>query len=192
MKLLTTTEAASRCGVSPRTVLRWLTSGEFDGVLTPGGHWRVRESDLAAFEARSKPAPAPPAPTLRVLLVEDEPTEAAALARLVAFLAPGARIELAEDGLAAGLLLGMTLPHAAFIDIQMPHLDGIDVIRRARNIAELSHTRFVAVSGHLTAERVQALDELCVEDVLSKPVDAGAVQQILAACEADKTRSEVL
>lgn len=189
VKLLTTTEAARRCGVCPRTVLRWLTLGELDGVRTPGGHWRVRESDLAAFESRSKAAA--PVSTLRVVLVEDEPTEALALARLVELFAPGARIELAEDGLAAGLLLGATLPHVAFVDIQMPRLDGIDVIRRARGLAELSHTRFAVVSGHLTPERVGALNELGVVDVLRKPVDPGAVQRILAACSAEVAGPEV-
>lgn len=176
MTLLTTTEAARRCGVSGRTLLRWLTRGELPGVQTPGGHWRVEESALAAFlSAGGRQGPKEG----RVLIVEDDPHEAEALARIIGLLAPGVLVERAHDGLAAGLLLGVSAPDVAFVDIEMPGLDGIEVVRRARQISALAHTRFVVVSGRLTSARVAALEELGVQDILRKPVDPDAVRRIL-------------
>lgn len=187
MKLLTTTEAARLCGVSPRTLLRWLTSGEMTGVRTAGGHWRLRESDLAGLPRE----PGGGTSALRVVIIEDEPGQAQALATLVSILSPGARVERAEDGLAAGLLLAATRPHVAFVDIEMPLLDGIDVIRRARALDAVPHTRFVVVSGRLTEPRIEALRELGVRDILNKPIRPEAVETILGERGSEPAPSEL-
>jgi len=180
MALLTTTEAARRCGVTGRTFLRWLSSGELTGTRTPGGHWRIDESYLIDLKGNIPIAGARAA--AGVLIIEDDPSEAGALARVVSLLVPEANVNLAADGLEAGLLLGTSRPRVAFVDIEMPVLNGIEVIRRARQVATLDVTRFVVVSGRLTTKRVAELESLGVEDLLKKPVDPGAVQAVLARC----------
>ncbi len=178
LALLTTTEAARRVGVCSRTLLRWLSTGMLPGLQTPGGHWRIDERTLADFMAASeRRTPGP----LRVVIVEDEAAEAEALVRVVKLLSPGAVVAHADDGLAAGLVLGTTLPHVAFVDIEMPRLDGIEVVRRARHTRALMSTRFVAVSGRLTPQRVATLAQLGVTEVLRKPLRPEAVAAILEA-----------
>ncbi len=54
MKLLSTRKVADRCGVTPRTVAKWLRTGELRGIKINGFTWRVREADLEEFiEART-------------------------------------------------------------------------------------------------------------------------------------------
>lgn len=188
MALMSTSEVADRCGVSSRTVLRWLTQGDLVGVRTPGGHWRVEEAELEALQGDAESEDVGGA---TVLIIEDNATEAQALATLVPLLVPEARTEWAEDGVAAGLLLGTLRPRVAFVDIEMPRLDGEEVIRRAREIPVLDDTHFVVVSGRLTPERIEALEALGVQDILSKPVNPREVRMILSERLQQITAAEV-
>jgi DNA-binding response OmpR family regulator len=168
-------------------MLRWLVSGEIKGTVSPGGHWRVEESALpVAQEAKANPL-VPQSDELHVAIIEDDASQAAALARLVGMFAPTASIHLASDGLMAGLVLGAARPHVAFVDIEMPGLDGIEVVRRARKVASLQRTRFVVLSGRLTTERVAALAEIGVYDVFRKPIPPDILRSILDAAMASKT-----
>lgn len=44
-------DAARILGFHPDTIRKWATSGDLQGILTPGvrGRWRFRRSDLDAF-----------------------------------------------------------------------------------------------------------------------------------------------
>jgi excisionase family DNA binding protein len=44
--LLTTGQAAKRCGVTPDTVLKWIRTGRLDALRTAGGHHRITPEDL--------------------------------------------------------------------------------------------------------------------------------------------------
>lgn len=180
MSLMTTSEAARRTGVSGRTILRWLTSGELPGVQTPGGHWRVHLNDLNGFLAG--PMSGNGSAQLAVVVVEDEQAEALALERLVRLMAPDSRIAKADNSISAGIMLGIMRPDVAFIDVEMPGFCGIDLIRRARELRELDSTRFVVVGGQLDEVRTSALRELGVVEILCKPLDPAAMQRILATC----------
>ena len=181
--LMTTTAAAKRLGVSSRTILRWLKAGQLAGTETAGGHWRVSEADL---NRRSPAARRPETSSLDVLIIEDDPIQASALSNLVSFVLPAATISYAHDGVDAGLMLGALRPTVAFVDIEMPRLDGIEVIRRARELPQLDETRFVVVSGRLTPERRAALDALGVTFVFGKPLSPKLVESALVSLTAKR------
>jgi excisionase family DNA binding protein len=48
-RLLTPAEVAARFRVEPDTVTRWAAAGRIPSIKTPGGHRRVRESDVRAL-----------------------------------------------------------------------------------------------------------------------------------------------
>jgi excisionase family DNA binding protein len=48
-KLLTPEDVAERLSVSPKTILKWLRSGQLKGIKIGGKLWRIREADLEAF-----------------------------------------------------------------------------------------------------------------------------------------------
>lgn len=182
--MLTTTEAANRCGVSSRTLLRWLTAGQMPGQQTAGGHWRVAESALIGL---LPPGQSRDASTLQVkgqrlcfAVIDDEQTHASALARVLALLAPEARIDTASDGVSAGLLLGLTRADVAFVDIEMPRMDGLELIRRVRATPELKETLFVVVSGRISPSRRKALSALGICDILAKPVRVDQLRRVVA------------
>ncbi|MCR4407350.1 MAG: helix-turn-helix domain-containing protein [Anaerolineae bacterium] len=51
-KLLTTSDIARYCQVSLVTVFRWIRSGKLKAYTTPGGHYRIRQSDFRDFLIR--------------------------------------------------------------------------------------------------------------------------------------------
>lgn len=44
--VLTVNDAALLLRVSSYTIVRWLKSGKLHGIKTPGGHWRILQTDL--------------------------------------------------------------------------------------------------------------------------------------------------
>ena len=176
MALLTTTQAAQLCGVSGRTMLRWLRSGIVQGVTTAGGHWRIDSSDLADIGPGT-----PHVAGGRLLVVDDDASHRSALAHIVGLLRPELEVRVAGDALAAGLELGGWRPDVVFVDIEMPALDGVEMLRRIRARSELRHLRVAVISGHLASARVEQLAALGVEraHMIAKPISPAALRELL-------------
>ncbi|MFO0613496.1 MAG: LytTR family DNA-binding domain-containing protein [Polyangiaceae bacterium] len=67
---------------------------------------------------------------LRVLIVDDEPLGRRSVARQVAVVFPGASVDEARDGLEALEKIAATKPSIVFLDVEMPELSGLDVLRQ--------------------------------------------------------------
>src|SRR6188768_4104289 len=79
--ILTTFQAAKLCGVSHKSIERWIDAGLLPGYRTPGGHRRVHRADLLGFvqarrtvEARSTLIGPAKGDAPRVLVVDDDAT----------------------------------------------------------------------------------------------------------------------
>jgi CheY-like chemotaxis protein len=104
------------------------------------------------------------APT--VLVVEDDPLELKLFTLLVE--RHGYRALSATGGAEALAILSCERPQALVLDLVMPHMSGIEVLRHVRNTPELSTTRVLVLTAH-PALAVQAL-ALGIEHWLVKPV----------------------
>ncbi|MDS1271632.1 LytTR family DNA-binding domain-containing protein [Lipingzhangella sp. LS1_29] len=119
-------------------------------------------------------------PTLRCLVVEDETGTREELAGLLRSMPEIVDVTTAATGADAVRLLGTHEFHAAFLDILMPGLDGMDVARVLSNLARPPAIVFV------TASEAHAVDAFGVGavDYLLKPIRAErlaeAVSRILA------------
>jgi DNA-binding LytR/AlgR family response regulator len=109
----------------------------------------------------------------RVLIADDEPLLAQALARELAALWPQASIEtIVHDGTAALAAIVGTLPDVAFLDVRMPGLRGLEV---AQAVAEdWSDAKPAPLIVFVTAFEQFALDafERAAVDYVVKPVRA--------------------
>jgi two-component system LytT family response regulator len=116
---------------------------------------------------------------LRVLIVDDE---APARARLLALLAEHPEVTVTAacaDGRAAVAAIEETRPDLVFLDVQMPEVDGFDVIAR------VGPERMPAVIFVTAFERhaVQAF-EVQALDYLVKPFERARFEQALARAQA--------
>lgn len=53
-RLFTTAEVARLFKVDPKTVNRWAKTGRIEAIRTPGGHRRIRESEVLALLNRGE------------------------------------------------------------------------------------------------------------------------------------------
>jgi molybdopterin-binding protein len=65
--LLTPREAALRLGISYPTVKQWLYHGKLRAVKTPGGHYRIPESELDSLLHKAKSPETPKRQMMRAL-----------------------------------------------------------------------------------------------------------------------------
>jgi two-component system KDP operon response regulator KdpE len=104
-------------------------------------------------------------PTLRVLVVDDEP----AIRRFLrlSYIAEGYLVEEAEDGRSALAALRAKAPDLLILDLGLPDLDGVEVIRQLRELG--SNIPIMVLSSRMDEKsKVLALD-LGADDYVTKP-----------------------
>lgn len=110
-----------------------------------------------------------------ILIIEDEKAMRLLVQDYLEFL--GYRVLAAEDG-AAALALAATEPFAlAFVDINLPDMSGVEVMRRLR--ARGIESKLVILSGNLRESYADAIVSLDVSEVLEKPVDLDRIEDLL-------------
>ncbi len=169
MNTLTPGEIAQYCDVHQRTVSRWIASGQLKGFKLPGrGNYRVVLEDFISFLQQQKiPVPSSLTAVTTVLVVDDEAAYRRAISRVLQ--TAGFNVMMAEDGFQAGVLL-QHKPAVMTLDLQMPGLNGFEVLKYIRQHSELSQTKILVISGLGQTELERAL-EAGADATLSKPFD---------------------
>jgi two-component system OmpR family response regulator len=104
---------------------------------------------------------------MRILVVEDDAVLAAALTRALTQAAYA--VDLVEDGEKANLALGGNDYDLVVLDVALPGVDGLSVLRRLRD--RRSHTPVLILTARDALEdRVEGLDA-GADDYMTKPFD---------------------
>jgi len=119
----------------------------------------------------------------RILIVDDEPQIVRALS--TSLKADGFEIETSVDGLAALDKVAMWQPDLVILDLGLPDIDGVEVIRRLRGWSQVPVIVLSARDGR--SDKVQALD-LGADDYVNKPF---AIEELLARLRATLRRTRV-
>ncbi len=180
-RTLTTGEIAKHCDVDFRTVIRWIDRGLIKGFRLPGrGDRRVEVPDFLSF-LRERRIPVPQEfreDSVRVLIVEDEAPLAQAMAETLE--EAGCEVEVAGDGFTAGQLAESFSPAVMTLDLNMPHVDGFQVMQRVRTSGHLAHIKILVVSG-LSREHLERAARAGADEVLAKPFKIGDLADKVAA-----------
>lgn len=130
-----------------------------------------------------RPAPVAAVRALRILLVDDVPTNLLVLSALIKQSMTGVEpvIETVTSGREAVNKVSSADYDAIFMDIQMPEMDGVTAMRCIREIRRAAETRIIAVTALTSEDNRRALNAEGFCDYLSKPVDAGALRDVLEA-----------
>lgn len=184
MEYMTTGEAARMLGVGLNTVKRWISSGNLRGICTPGGHWRITKDNLYAFmrangmsiQDRNRTTPA------RVLIVDDDPSMCAFL-EAVLEQAISLQIQCVNDGYTGLIRIGAWRPDLLLLDILMPGINGLEVLRRIRADPDLDDMAIVVVTSMYDQPNlVQVARSAGVAAILPKPVETCRLLDIVGAC----------
>src|SRR6478609_10774425 len=104
---------------------------------------------------------------MRILVVEDDSVLAAALTR--ALNQSAYAVDLASDGEAANLALATTTYDLVVLDIALPKVDGLPVLRRLRDRRSTTPV-LILTARDMLEDRVAGLD-LGADDYMTKPFD---------------------
>lgn len=118
-----------------------------------------------------------------LLVVEDHPLVAGVMAS--ALEADGHEVRTAGSGAEALRLMEQALPDAVFLDIVMPEMDGIELLRRIRRL--YGDLPVVVMSGWATDAQLGVAVELGVIDIVHKPDVLKNLPETLAHIEARRT-----
>ncbi len=106
------------------------------------------------------------APALNVLLIEDDDVAAEAVVRGLRRYASDCSVVPAEDGTAALQILRgkhqrrIAKPYIVLLDLNMPHMNGLEFLRQLRADAELRKTVvFVLTMSGTESDRIRAYEE---------------------------------
>jgi chemosensory pili system protein ChpA (sensor histidine kinase/response regulator) len=135
----------------------------------------ARAATVAAFHA---PLAAPEAPKPKageqtrataplVLVVDDSLTVRRVTQRLL--VREGYRVSLAKDGLDALERLAEEKPAMVLSDIEMPRMDGFDLVRNIRGDARLRDLPVIMITSRIAQKHRDYAAELGVDHYLGKP-----------------------
>ena len=115
----------------------------------------------------------------RILVIDDNADAAESLAMLLTLA--GHQTETARD-CATALLVAQTFgPELVFMDIGLPGMDGYQVAGKLRSEGGLATARFIALTGHGSAnDKLRSRQEGFVVH-LQKPLDPRKLPEIVAA-----------
>lgn len=102
---------------------------------------------------------------MRILIVEDDISVANLLAESVR--QQGYEAIVATGGRQALSLLDQGLPDAVFLDIVMPDMSGIEVLRRIRQTQPALPV--IVITGEASSEQIEEARRLGVTEVMEKP-----------------------
>lgn len=110
----------------------------------------------------------------RVIVADDEQIIREGLCKTIPWKVLGLElVGQAEHGLEAWELIHKHQPEIILTDIRMPHLDGIELIRKVRE--EKIDARIIILSGYSEFEYAQTAVKLGVSDYMMKPIDISAM-----------------
>jgi two-component system response regulator len=127
--------------------------------------------------------------TMEILLVEDNPNDAELAILAIRQAKYTGRITHVDDGVkaldylsASGAYLdraGARPPRVVFLDLKLPRLDGIEVLRRVKNSQELKAIPVVMLTSSQELSDVDECYRLGVNSYVVKPVNFDDYQSMI-------------
>jgi chemosensory pili system protein ChpA (sensor histidine kinase/response regulator) len=144
-----------------------------------GGEQAASQAQQAVVDA----AAVPQAPL--VMVVDDSLTVRRVTQRLLA--REGYRVLLAKDGLDALERLADELPALVLTDIEMPRMDGFDLVRNMRADPRLAALPVIMITSRIAQKHRDYAAELGVDHYLGKPYSEEDLLGLIARYTAELT-----
>jgi CheY-like chemotaxis protein len=117
--------------------------------------------------------PARPAERARILVVDDDAAQRKLIGRLLE--RTGMQLTFASSGAEALRSISQSPPELLLLDLGLPDLDGVEVLRRLRAMPSGGELPVIIMTGNADRERVRTTLGLGAADFLAKPFDRDAL-----------------
>ena len=166
---LTTGDVAKYCGVSFRTVIRWIEGGRLNAYRLPGrGDNRIHVDEFLRFLGEhDMPIPEELSDSQRkVLVIEREGQGPEGIAEKLEQV--GFDVSTAVNGFDAGCALETFNPAVVVLELNVPGLPGEELVSYIRNRQDPHQTRILVVAQSSLEELERSL-KTGADDFLQKP-----------------------
>ncbi|HUT66214.1 MAG TPA: response regulator [Spirochaetota bacterium] len=173
-KIYTTYQIGKFCQVNIRTVIRWIETGKLKAYSTPGGHRRVKWSDLITFLTQNRmpiPQELEEAKRKKILVVDDDIDFLDIVTKILQGV-PDVEIRTTSSGFDAGVLVAEWLPDLILLDFVMPDLDGFEVTRKIKSNPRLKKIPIIAVTSITDPEELEKVKNSGVDTLATKPIES--------------------
>ena len=171
-KIYTTYQIGKFCQVNIRTVIRWIETGKLKAYTTPGGHRRVKWSDLISFLTQNRmpvPKELEEGRKKKILVVDDDP-DFLEISKKILEKIPDAEVKTTSSGFDAGILVAEWNPDIILLDFIIPDLDGFEVTRKLKSNPKLKKIPIIAVTSISDPGKLEEVKNCGVDAVITKPI----------------------
>lgn len=148
-KVFSTFDISELLSVDISTVQNWIKEEKLKAYKTPGGHRRILKVDFIEFLKRNDiPAPEIFAKTLKLLVLDDEKQVRENIKKIILNNYPDAEVIEASEGFTAGKVLGSEEIDIVLLDIAIPGIDGMEVLKLINDDPSLGSPKVVVISGY--------------------------------------------
>ncbi|OHD16106.1 MAG: hypothetical protein A2Y34_07785 [Spirochaetes bacterium GWC1_27_15] len=145
----TTSEMAKILHVAVGSVINWVDDGQINAIVTPGGHRKIPYKDLIKFlKDHNYDIPSELLQKKLVYLIDDE-EEIHTFFKQVFKNIEGFELNCFFSGTEALISMGKRAPEIIIVDIMMPDIDGIQVIKNIRANQNFSKIHIISISADL-------------------------------------------
>jgi excisionase family DNA binding protein len=188
VNVFTVNQVSELLQVSPQTIVNWIEAGRLKAYKTPGGHRRVKKSDLEEFVTEHN-MPVFGLPPVRdeeekrmkkILVVDDDPVIVETITAGLQEDPHEYEVINAADGFEAGIQVSHFKPDLLILDIMMPDIDGYDVCRKLKSSEDTKHVKIIVLSGYLDEESYKMMREYGADICFSKPLPLDKLREEIA------------
>jgi signal transduction histidine kinase/CheY-like chemotaxis protein len=122
---------------------------------------------------------------VHLLIVDDHAVNRLVAKATILRALPNAVIDEAEDGTSGLAQMSKTLYDLVLLDLVMPDMDGIEVMRRVRNdlAAPFNKVQVIALTANVASDALKACHDVGINEVMPKPFDRHTlVNRIMHYC----------
>ncbi|MDA3792401.1 MAG: response regulator [Elusimicrobia bacterium] len=179
-KILTTHDISKLLKVDINTVQNWIKAEYLKAYKTPGGHRRIREKDFTEFASEfNLPVSKINGSPEKFLIVDDYRAVRKTLRKIIKKIYKESIVYEAADGFTAGTLLGSSDIKLMFLDIDMPEMNGFEVMKKIKENPSLGKPKIIVITG-LPEEQVKdKVRALKADALILKPFDIGRVKDVI-------------
>lgn len=184
----TTGEAADLLSISVGTVQLWVEKGLLEAWKTTGGHRRITRDSIHRLlympQVGSETSADSTQPkqcaqrNLRMMVVDDDQDTLRLYAMVIRTWRRPIDLVCIDNAMLALLHMGKILPDLLITDLQMPEIDGFEMLRTIARVPELAQLHIAVVSG-LDGTEIKEHGGLPNDiGVLPKPIPFSKLQQM--------------
>ncbi len=179
VKIYSALEVANICGVVNQTAINWIRNGYLKAFSTPGGQYRVYKDDLIEFlTTRGIRLPedllddqGAEADWNSVIVIDDDKVLNNSIFEFLKKNLPDYNMLQAYDGFTAGTMLVEKKPGYVILDIDLPGVNGKELLNRLKNDVTFGFPYVIVVTGLDDANLEEELSALDADKFCRKPVD---------------------